>query len=45
MIKILACLIIVFYISKLINLTVNLWQALPVKEVERDHPLYITKEL
>lgn len=45
MLKIIVCLVIVFYISKVLNIAINLWQQLPIKEVERDHPLYITKKL
>lgn len=42
--KILACFIIVFYLSKIIDFSAKIWQALPIKE-ERSTPIYITKEI
>lgn len=42
--NILILFLIVFYLSKLINLGIKLWQALPIKE-EPSTPLYISKEL
>lgn len=42
--NILILFLIVFYLSKLINLGVKLWQALPIKE-EPSTPLYISKEI
>lgn len=42
--KILICLIVVFYISHIINFGVKVWQALPIEE-ERSTPIYITKEI
>ena len=32
----------VFYVSKIINFSINLWQNMPIKE-ERSTPIYITK--
>lgn len=45
MLKFLICLLVVFYISKILNFTINLWQEMPLEEEKRSHPLYITKEL
>ena len=39
------CILGVTYISILLHLGISVWQELPIKEVTRDHPLYITKEL
>lgn len=45
MLKFLICLLVVFYISKILNFAINLWQEMPLKEVKKSHPLYITKKL
>lgn len=42
--NILILFLIVFYLSKLIDFGVELWQALPIKE-EKSIPIYITKEI
>lgn len=42
--KILILFLIVFYFSKVIDIGVKMWQALPIKETPST-PIYITKEL
>lgn len=42
--NILICYLTVFYLSKIIDFSVKIWQALPIKE-ERSTPIYITKEI
>jgi len=42
--NILILFLIVFYLSKLLDFGIKLWQALPIKE-EPSTPIYITKEL
>ena len=42
--NILILFLIVFYLSKLIDLSIKLWQTLPIQE-EPSTPIYITKEL
>ena len=43
-IKVIICFLVVFYISKILNYAIKMWQALPIKEVY-ESPFYITKEL
>ena len=40
--KIIACFMVVFYISHIVNFIVNLWQHTELKE-EKSTPIYITK--
>jgi len=42
--SILILFLVVFYLSKLLDLSIKLWQLLPIKE-EPSTPIYITKEL
>ena len=42
--NILILFLIVFYLSKLLNFSIKLWQDLPIKE-EASTPIYITKEI
>ena len=39
---IILCLFVVFLIGKYINIAVELWQVLPIKE-EKSTPIYLTK--
>lgn len=41
---ILICLVVVFYISHIINFGVKVWQVLPIEE-EKSTPIYITKDI
>jgi len=42
--NILICFLIIFYLSKLLDFSIKLWQVLPIKE-EKSVPIYITKEI
>ena len=42
--NILILFLIVFYLSKLLDFSIKLWQVLPIKE-EASTPIYITKEI
>lgn len=42
--NILICFLVVFYIANIVNIGVQIWQAMPIKE-EPSTPIYITKEL
>lgn len=44
MLKIIICIITAFYCSKILNIGINLWQSLPLKE-EKSTPIYIVKEI
>lgn len=41
--KVIFLCLVTFYLSKIINFTIKLWQALPIKEEKRSTPIYITK--
>lgn len=41
--KIIFLCLIVFYLSKIIDFAIKIWQALPIKEEKRSTPIYITK--
>ena len=43
--KVIICLLITYYGSKLISGAIEAWLSHPVREIKKDHPLYITKEI